>query len=146
MNLGIHPVVLTAILAGIVGLIAAIFAFCASRAIPRVILIAIALLCASPALFIYIALHRELIDARFRTYKAFYGDIHEGMTRADVFALQERRYPPNGPRQRPKTVSDEPEALGFFMNPEEEGGEPNCEGIFLSLQEGRITKKVYSPD
>lgn len=128
-----------------VGLVAATFAFRASRIVHRVILAAVALLCALPALYIFALLHPELIDARFRAYKAFYSDIREGMTRDDVFALLERRYPPNGPRQRPKVMSDEPTNLGFFMSPEW-SREPNCEGIFLQLSSGRVIRKNYSPD
>lgn len=35
--------------------------------------------------------------------------------------------------------------LSFFMNPET-SREPNCEGIFLTLEASRVTKKVYSAD
>ena len=115
--------------------------------LPRVILAAVAALCALPALYIFVLFHPELADPRFRAYKAFYGHIREGMTRDDVFALLERRYPPNGARQRPTVMRDEPNNIGFFMSPEDAPSrEPNCEGIFLSLHEGRITKKVYSTD
>lgn len=87
----------------------------------------------------------EVFDARFRAYRAFYCDIEAGMTRADVFATLDRRYPRSGPRQLPKVMADEPDELGFFMNPE--GSiEPNCEGIFLKMENGRVVKKEYSPD
>jgi hypothetical protein len=42
-------------------------------------------------------------------------------------------------------MSDEPDSLGFFMNPES-SREPNCEGIFLKLEAGRVVSKEYSPD
>jgi hypothetical protein len=42
-------------------------------------------------------------------------------------------------------LHDTPDGLGFFMNPEA-SREPNCEGIFLRLEQGRVTKKTYSPD
>lgn len=87
----------------------------------------------------------ELIDARFRTYKAFYRDIEIGMKREDVDALLERRYPAGGERQRPMLMNNAADAVGYFMNPEE-STEPNCEGIFLKLKDGRVTEKQYSAD
>ena len=145
MNISIHPFVLTAIIAALAASIAAGFAFRASATALRIILIAVAILCALPALYLFVLLNPGLIDARFRTYNAFYRDIREGMTRDEVFALVDRHYPPDGARQRPKVMSDEPAHLGFFMSPES-SREPNCEGIFLRLSGGRITKKDYSPD
>ena len=67
------------------------------------------------------------------------------MTREQVLAAMDQRYPTNGSRKRPKIMDDTPESLGFFMNPET-SREPNCEGIFLTLERGRVTRKVYSPD
>jgi hypothetical protein len=98
-----------------------------------------------PAGYVYVAFHPEFVDKRFRTYKAFYRDIHVGMTREEVIAAMDRRYPADGPRQRPKIMSDESGELGFFMDPEN-SREPNCEGIFLTLESGRVVKKQYSPD
>ena len=87
----------------------------------------------------------EFIDARFRTYKAFYRDIEPGMTRGEVMTLVDRHYPATGARQRPKMVYDDADRLGFFMNPET-SHEPNCEGIFLSMSRERVTAKSYSAD
>ncbi|MFM1769991.1 MAG: hypothetical protein RJA22_2520 [Verrucomicrobiota bacterium] len=92
-----------------------------------------------------VALHPEWIDGRLRTYRAFYANIEVGMDRAAVFRLLERQYPAAGPRARPKLVVDEPGRLGFFMNPER-SPEPNCEGIFLTLTNGRVARKEYSAD
>ena len=35
--------------------------------------------------------------------------------------------------------------VGYFMNPEK-STEPNCEGIFLTLEAGSVTKMWYSAD
>ena len=67
------------------------------------------------------------------------------MTRDEIFTLLEHRYPARGPRQRPTILADEPTTLDFFMNPES-SREPDCEGIFLRLTDGRVTRKDYSPD
>jgi hypothetical protein len=89
----------------------------------------------------------EVLDARLRVYKRFYKDIQPGMTRADVMALIARHYPPGGPRQRPKTLENEGDTyLGFLMNPERENSSLNAEGIFLTMNEGRVSAKTYSPD
>ena len=110
-----------------------------------VMLVVLALLFLTPAGYVLIALNPQLVDGRFGTYKRFYRDIRIGMTRDQVLALMERRYSADGPRMRPKIIDDSPEGLGFFMNPET-SREPNCEGIFLTLEQGRVTKKAYSPD
>lgn len=98
-----------------------------------------------PACLLALALHPEWIDPRHHTYKSLYRDLSVGMTREEVFAALARHYPPNGPRQRPRVLYDEPERLGFFMNPEG-NREPNCEGIFLELDGRRVTTKKYSAD
>ena len=67
------------------------------------------------------------------------------MTRAEVFEAVDRRYPQTGIRMRPRVMKDDPGNLGFFMNPEGQG-EPNCEGIFLSLELDRVKSKQYSMD
>jgi len=59
--------------------------------------------------------------------------------------LLDRHYPASGPRRRPKVMTDEPGRLGFFMDPERYR-EPNCEGIFLTLTNGRVAGKWYSAD
>ena len=68
-----------------------------------------------------------------------------GMTRQEVFGLMEKYYPKNGTRLPPKVLNDTPDGLGFFMNPES-FREPNCEGIFLTLDAGRVCRKDYSQD
>jgi hypothetical protein len=57
----------------------------------------------------------------------------------------DRRYPAGSPRQKPKLWQDDASALNFFMTPEK-SAEPNCEGIFLGLNGGRVASKHYSAD
>lgn len=145
MIFGIHPAFL---IAGVGLLIASVLVLYACRARSRLttaLLLFFALVFAMPAIYLFLDFHPELIDGRFRTYKAFYGDIKVGMTRDQVIAAMDARYPQTGKRQRPKIMEDTPNRLGFFMNPET-SREPNCEGIFLSLQNGRVVSKDYSPD
>ena len=115
-----------------------------SRAVKSVMVV-LALVFLIPSGYLFSVFHPELVDGRFRTYKAFYGDIQIGMTRDEVFAALDRRYPKSGARQRPKVMEDTADRLGFFMNPET-SREPNCEGIFLKVEKGRVKSKVYSPD
>jgi hypothetical protein len=105
----------------------------------------LAILAAIPTLYLGLALAEPLIDARYRTYRNLFNDIRVGMTRDEVMAAVNDRYPSHGPRKRPTIYDDTVEHLGFFMNPEV-GAEPNCEGISLTLKEGRVTQKRYSPD
>jgi hypothetical protein len=98
----------------------------------------------APAGLVLAAFYPELVDARFRTYKAFYRDLHQGMTRDEVLATLDKHYPAGGARKRPKMSEDEFN-LGFFMDPEH-SREPNCEGIFLKLNHGHVESLTYSPD
>ena len=145
MQTTVHPVILIAGLCAIAAFIAAAFAVRASSVTRRVVLGGVAVVFIIPAVFVFLLLHPELIDGRFRTYKTFYRDIHEGMTRDEVNSLLDRHYPKAGARLRPKVMEDTPERLGFFMNPET-SREPNCEGIFLSIHEGHVATKSYSED
>ena len=135
----------------IAAVVAVVFAFRASSSIRRVILGGLATLCLIPAVLVFLLafpeFQPEFSDARLRTYKAFYREIGEGMTRDEINSLLDRHYPMTGPRQRPKLWEDTSAQLCFFMSPEDAPShEPNCEGIFLSLHDGRVTKKYYSPD
>ena len=98
-----------------------------------------------PLLFLSLVLMPELSDARYGTYKAFYRNIDVGMDRAEVLELLDEYYPLYGPRQKPILLENSEERLDFFMNPES-STEPNCEGIFLEMQDGKVIHKTYSPD
>ena len=145
MSFGVHPFILIAAVGALAALVAIIFACRAKGRLVTATLVVLALVFIAPAGYVFLAFHPELVDGRFRTYKRFYRDIQVGMTREQVLATMEQRYPTNGPRKRPKILNDAPEGLGFFMNPET-SREPNCEGIFLTLEAGRVTKIVYSAD
>lgn len=145
MNIGVHPFILVAAGGVVLALIAAIVACQVSNSGVRALMIGLAVACLLPGAYAYLAFHPELVDARFRTYKRFYRDIQVGMTREQVLAALEKHYPPDGPRKRPTLVTDSPSSLGFFMNPET-SREPNCEGIFLTFEDGRVTRMGYSPD
>lgn len=67
------------------------------------------------------------------------------MTRQEVMGVLELHYPADGQRQRPTVTQDSEQRLGFFMNPEEHR-EPNHEGIFVDLADGKVTGKQYSAD
>lgn len=136
---------LIAAVGALLALIAAVVACMVRSGGTRVFMIALALVCLLPAAYVFLALNPELVDGRFRAYKAFYSDIQVGMSREEVLEALDRRYPKSGVRQRPKVMSDTADSLGFFMNPET-SREPNCEGIFLSIEKGRVKGKDYSPD
>ena len=87
----------------------------------------------------------ELIDGRYKTYKQLYGDIDIGMSRAQVMTLVDQHYPSGGKRLRPNIIEDSDKKLSFFMNPED-SIEPNCEGIFLQMQDDRVMRKSYARD
>jgi hypothetical protein len=98
-----------------------------------------------PAVYILPVFLPDLLDGRFRTYRAFHRSLHPGMTRAEVWKAMDRHYPGHGPRRRPKTIADTPAVLQFFMDPETRT-EPNCEGIFLTLTNDRVLRVDYSAD
>lgn len=97
------------------------------------------------SVFIFLALNSWIIDPRFRTYRSFYYEIEEGMTRQQVIEILIKHYPRDGARDRLTVRSDDEDQLGFFMNPEDYR-EPNCEGIFLEMKDGVVVKKTYSND
>ena len=145
MSFGVHPLVLAAAIGILLAIVASVIFYFTRHIGTRIVMMILVLVFLFPAGYLFTALHPELVDGRFRTYKNFYQDIQVGMTREQVLAAMERRYPKDGPRKRPKIMGDTPEALGFFMDPET-SREPNCEGIFLQFESGRVTKKQYSAD
>jgi hypothetical protein len=145
MTTGVNPFILFAAGATALGLIAIFVAFIVRSSAVRASMIAMAILCLLPAVYLFLAFHPALIDGRFRAYKHLYREIQVGMTRDQVMAILDQVYPADGARKRPTIMTDTPTFLGFFMNPET-SREPNCEGIFLTLDHGKVAKKVYSPD
>lgn len=143
--LPVHPLFLIAGATLLAAIACLAIAWVSSRSWLRMVLVLLALALLIPPGFLFVALHPEWTDARFRTYKRLYADIRPGMTRDEVRALVDRHYPTGGPRLRPKLLSDTEATLHYFMNPED-SREPNCEGIFLDMKDDRVTSKQYSAD
>jgi phosphoglycerol transferase MdoB-like AlkP superfamily enzyme len=145
MMTGLHPIVLIAVIGIVVAFGLLIGAFCAKRKMFKLASLAGAVVCVAPAAFVFCVLNPWVVDGRYRTYRAFYSEIQVGMTKQELNNLIDKHYPSAGPRKRPTVMRDTPDAIGFFMNPEH-SREPNCEGVFLTLSEGRVTAKRYSAD
>jgi hypothetical protein len=147
MNLPFHPVFLVAAACFVGAMVVLVLLLRLKGRGARITLSLLFLLLMVPPLYVFAALNPWLVDARFRTYRAFYHDIQIGMTRAEVMAVMDRHYPTNGPRQRPIFLgdADDGSGFGFFMNPEA-SQEPNCESIFLRLHDGKVSGKTYLPD
>jgi hypothetical protein len=141
----LHPIVLAAVLGSTVGFLFLVAAYFAKSRAVKGFFVVIASISLLPSALLFVLANPGIFDARFRAYKAFYKDIDVGMTRAEVLALMSQHYPTNGARLPPKVMEDTSERLGFFMNPEG-STEPNCEGIFLTLEHEIVRSKSYSPD
>ena len=145
MGFGIHSVILIAAITLLGAIACIVFACRVSTWLKRSILIMVTLVLLAPSAFVAVKLKPELVDGRFRTYKRLYRDICVGMSRSEVIELVDRHYPAGGNRPRPRIIKDSDARLDFFMNPEN-STEPNCEGIFLQMQEDKVVKKSYSAD
>jgi hypothetical protein len=145
MEFGLHPLFLIAAVT-LIGTLACLFSAClASNWLKRGILIVAALFLLTPSGVALICIKPELVDGRYKTYKQLYGDIHVGMSRAEVMTLVDQHYPSGGERLPPNIIEDSDKKLSFFMNPED-STEPNCEGIFLRMQDDSVVKKSYARD
>ena len=145
MGFGLHPIFLIAIVTLIGALVCLVFACLASNWLKRGILIVVALFLLAPSGAALICLKPELVDGRYSTYKQLYGDIKVGMSRAQVMKLVDQHYPSWGKRLRPKVLEDSEVKLSFFMNPEDSAA-PDCEGIFLQMEDDSVVKKSYVRD
>lgn len=140
-----HPIVVLAALGVAATLILLVTVFKVRRWGLRVLLVLISIATLAPAGLVMVLMFPEWVDGRYHSYKVFYAEIQPGMTREEVLALQGRLYPEGGPRQKPRIIMEDDTSLTFFMHPED-STEPNCEGIFLGFQDGRVISKTYSPD
>ena len=145
MITGLHPLILIAALTLIGAVACLVFAYLASHWLKRGILIVAALFLLCPSGVALIGFKPELVDDRFKTYKQLFGDIEVGMSRAEVMTLVDQHYPSEGERLRPNIIEDSDKKLSFFMNPED-SAEPNCEGIFLEMQDNKVVRKSYARD
>ncbi|WP_395739539.1 hypothetical protein [Prosthecobacter sp.] len=140
-----HPIFVLAAL-GIASTVLMLFiAFRVRRLGLKLLLVLISVLTLAPAGLVLASAYPEWIDARYRSYKTFFADIQLGMTRDEVMAVQARLYPEGGPRKKPSILVEDERSITFFMHPEHTT-EPNCEGIFLAFENGRLKSKTYSPD
>ena len=145
MGFELHPIFLIAAVTLIGAIACLVLAYLASKWIKRGILIVVALFLLGPSGVALISFKPELVDDRFRTYKQLFGDIEVGMSRADVVTLFDQHYPSEGERLRPNIIEDSDKKLSFFMN-QEDSAEPNCEGIFLRMQDNKVVRKSYARD
>ena len=145
MITGLHPLILI-VAVTLIGAVACLFfAYLASHWLKRGILIVAALFLLVPSGVALLGFKPELVDDRFRTYKQLFGDIEVGMSRVEVITLVDQHYPSEGERLRPNLIEDSDKKLSFFMNPED-STEPNCEGIFLKMQDNKVVRKSYARD
>ena len=100
MIFGIQPILLFIGAGVVVSLVLMFFACRARSGLVIALLLFLALAFAAPGIYIFLVLHPQLVDGRYRTYKAFYQDIKVGMTREEVTAVMEIRYPQGGRRRR----------------------------------------------
>lgn len=145
MSTSVHPFLLIAAAGALAAVVSLFMAFRARNTFATGLLTVLALVCLAPAADLFLSAYPELADARFRTYRRFYRDLHTGLTRAQVLEVMVRHYPADSPRLRPTIEEDTPQRLSFFMNPET-SREPNCEGIFITLQNDRAVAISYSED
>lgn len=127
------------------GIACLVFACLASQWRKRGVLIAAALILLAPSGLALIIVKPELINARVREFKRLHRDITIGMHRSEVMTVIEKHYPPKGTRPTPRIVENSDTRLGFLMD-QEKPSDPNCEGIFLQMQDGKVVAKSYSAD
>ena len=144
-NFFLNPIFLVPLLTLVGAVVCIVCAVRVAKWSKRVAFLVVALVLLVPPAFVTVAVFPELVDARFRTYKRFYRDIEVGMTRAEVDQLIARHYPPNGKRGEPFVCEDFENRLSFLMDPEGDR-HPNCEGIQLTMKDGKVVEKSYTPD
>lgn len=88
--------------------------------------------------------HPGILEPRFRAYQRFYNAISPGMSKEQVLTLRDLHYPSGGARKPPELF--EHEGRFYFFMDREGQREPNCEGIFLTMSNGTVIGKHYSPD
>ena len=147
MNISsLHPVHWLAIFGIVISIILVVAAFRCRGWQLKGWLFALSLAALAPAALVLAASYPDWADPRFSAYRTFFDDIQPGMTRADVLAIRAKHYPEGGPRQLPRIMIDEADSLTFFMHPEDPLSPIDCEAILLTLVDGRVVAKEYSPD
>ena len=142
----VHPIFVLAALGIVASIILLLTVFRVRSLRLKLLLLFVAVLTLAPTGIVVVLMYPEWVDARFRSYKAFYADIQLGMTREEVMNVQDKLYPEGGPRMKPRIIVDESDHLTFFMHPEAPDSTVNCEAIILKLRDGKVISKTYSPD
>ena len=142
----LHPVHWLAIFGIVISMVLVVAAFRCRGWQLKGWLFALALAALVPAALVVKASYPEWSDPRIQAYQAFFDDIPLDTTRAEVLDLLAKHYPESDPRQRPRIMIDEADSLTFFMHPEDPLSPVDCEAILLTLREGRVVAKEYSPD
>jgi len=78
-----------------------------------------------------------------KPFHRFYNSIHDGMTKKEVMAALHFEFPDKGPFPIP-VLNEDTNRLGFILDPTKQAY--NAEGVFLTLQDGRVVSKAYSAD
>jgi hypothetical protein len=145
MSYTTNPLIIIAAVGVVFTIITGFFLFRSKSTKARVLLSSLTIIFLIPSFLVVYIFYPWLIDSRFRTYRTFYKDIQIGMTRDQVMEVAKGHYPDGGKRLFPTIMRDNTSDLGFFMNPEGDS-EPNCEGIFLRFEDGKVSSIVYSAD
>lgn len=145
MVAGILPFFIVAAICLLVMLVFAAACFRAKNALGRVTWALLALMCAVPAAWLFMAVYPELRDPRYKTYRAFYGDIQPGMSRAELDGLLDRHYPPRGARTRPSLGPESSGYVYLFMDPEG-SKKRDIMGVLVKMQDGKVLDKEYVAD
>ena len=136
-----HPIFVLAVL-GLVASVIMLVTVTRVRSMGlKVVLVLISFVTLAPAALVIVSMYPEWVDARYRSYKGFYAGLQLGMTRAEVMDLQAKIYPEGGPRQKPRIFMEDEKTLTFFMHPED-AAQPDCEGILLVFENGRLKSKT----
>ncbi|RYD45402.1 MAG: hypothetical protein EOP85_08985 [Verrucomicrobiaceae bacterium] len=134
------------VIAGLViGLLAGWLAWNSQQVLSRLLLLAFSLTLLIPSAILGVGMNPWLVDARFRSYRLFYWSIQRGMSREEVMANLDKRYPSGGERTRPTILTDSGTRLEFAMSPENTK-EPDSETISLKMEAGKVMGKEYLPD
>ena len=145
MSSDLFPLFLAAAILAVVGLVIIVRATRSRGILDRILFGSVGVVLLALGVFLSQAVYPEWFDVRIATYKQFYGAVDVGMTRTEVLETKERLYPQGGLRQSPIVIRNTPASLGFHMDMEGADG-PNCEGIFLHFEKGRVVRKHYSRD
>jgi hypothetical protein len=79
-----------------------------------------------------------------KPYRRFFDAVHVGMTRPDVLAALHVAFPDGGRFRVPTIGADEPDRMHFNLDLRD--GRYDAECVEITLVEGKVVAKDYSPD